>query len=289
MTKRDFAAGRRLVEPGHRRVQPGRTPEEVGADPSGVEPELVVVEAVEGEQPVGEVGDEQQRDAGGQEVERRLAPARVQGQPHDGADQDHVADRIRDRDDLAEQGQVVEVQVRRHQRDPRREREADGEDQAVDEVVAVRAGAAAPEEQQQPRHHHGVHRHVERVPGRGERDLRAEQMRIAVGVEVAEPEQGRAAGQQEPRQPRRRPVPLDPQEDREHRRQADQVHQRAAALEGRDRQVEPAQDRPGDQVDGPGRGAPPTRGGAHVSDRLPRRLRPRSAASRAPRAPRGRR
>jgi hypothetical protein len=36
-------AGRRLLEPRHRRVQRGRAPEQVEADPAGVEPELVVV------------------------------------------------------------------------------------------------------------------------------------------------------------------------------------------------------------------------------------------------------
>ena len=43
--ERDLAAVRGLVEPGHRRMQAGRAPEQVGADPAGVEPELVVVAA----------------------------------------------------------------------------------------------------------------------------------------------------------------------------------------------------------------------------------------------------
>ena len=97
----------------------------------------MVVAAVQRQQPVGEVGDEQQHDAAGEQVERGLAAAGVERQAHGGADQDHVADRVGDRDDLADERQVVLVQVGRHQRDPRRQREADGEDQPVDQAAAV--------------------------------------------------------------------------------------------------------------------------------------------------------
>ena len=194
----------------------------------------MVVDAVQGQQPVGEVGDQQQHDAAREQVERGLAATGVEREPHDGADEDDVADGVRDRDDLPDRGQVVLVQVRRHQRDPCRQREADREDQAVDQAAAVAAAVASPYEQQQPGHHHRVHRDVERVAWRRERHLRAEQVRIAVGVEVAEPEQRRAGREQQPRQPRRGLVQADADEDREHRREPDQVHQRAAALQRRD-------------------------------------------------------
>ena len=117
----DLAPGRRLVEPSHRRMQPGRAPEEIRADPPGVEPELVVVQAVKRQEPVGEVGDKEQHDAGRQQVERRLPATRVEREPDDGADQDDVTDRIRHRDDPAQQRQVVLMKVGRHQRDPRRQ------------------------------------------------------------------------------------------------------------------------------------------------------------------------
>ena len=89
-----------LLEPRHRRVQTAGAPEQVGPDPAGVEPELMVVEAVQRQQPVREIGHEQQADAGGEQVERGLAPAGVERQTKGRADQDHVAERVGDRDEL---------------------------------------------------------------------------------------------------------------------------------------------------------------------------------------------
>ena len=200
----------------------------------------MVVEAVQGQQPVSEVGDQQQHDAAREQVERGLAATGGEREPHDGPDEDDVAHGVRHRDDFPDRGQVVDVQVRRHQRDPCRQREADREDQAVDQPAPVTSTVAPPYQQQQPGHHHGVHRDIERVPWRRERHFRAEQVRIAVGVEVAEPEQRRAGREEVPRHSRRRVVETDPDENRDHGREADQIHQGAAALQRLDTDIEHA-------------------------------------------------
>ena len=123
----------------HRRMQCRRAPQEVEADPADVEPELVDIGAVEDQQAVDEVGRQQQDDARADQVERGRAPAAVEREPDRRREQQHVPERICDRHQLGDRRQLVVVQVRRHQRDPLRQREPDREDQPVDHAAAVAA------------------------------------------------------------------------------------------------------------------------------------------------------
>ena len=243
----------------HRRMQRRRSPQQVEADPADVEPELVGVGPVQDQQAVDEVGRQQQDDARAEQVERGRAPAAVEREPDRRREQQDVAERIGDRDELGDRRELVVVQVRRHQRDPLRQREADGEDQAVDHAAAVAAAAAPPDQQQQPGHQHGVDEHVGGVAGRRERDVAVEQQRVAVGVEVAEPEQEEADGEEDPGRDRARPVQPHADDDRQHRREPEQVHHRPAAAERRQQHVRGGQQRAERQVREPGGRA------AHVS------------------------
>ena len=249
--QRALAAGDGLGEPRHRRVQAGDAPEHVAADPAGVEPQLRVEIAVQRHDAVDEVGRREQRDAGDQGAERGLAPARVEREADRGAEQDHVAHRVGDRRHLRPQPDVALVQVRGDQRDPGRERQADRQHEAVQQPAAVGAAAAAPHEQQQAGHQHRVHRDVAGVAERRERHRPAGEALVVVRVEVAEPEQRRAGGEQQPGGPRRGPVAQDAEGDREHRREAERVHEDAAAAQRADQ----VRDGAGDserEVDDPG-------------------------------------
>ena len=275
------ATGRPLLDLPHRRMQCRRAPQEVEADPADVEPELVDVGAVEDQQAVDEVGRQQQDDARADQVERGRAPAAVEREPDRRREQQHVPERICDRHQLGDRRQLVVVQVRRHQRDPLRQREPDRQDQPVDHAAAVAATAAAPDQRQQPGHQHGVNEHVGGIAERRERDVAVQQQRVAVRVEVAEPEQRESDREQGPGRDRARPVHPHADVDRHHRGEPEEVHHRPAAAERRHQDVGGRQHRAERQVRDPGRRA------AHVSRRRPvfRLHRPGSRAVRARRAP----
>ena len=190
------------LELDHRRVQRGRAPQEVEAEPAEVEHDLAVVGARERDQAVGEVGREQGEDARHEQIERGPARAGVDGEPDRGGEQQDVADRVGDRDELGDGRELLVVQRRLDQRDPRDQREAERHDQRVDRPGAVALRVAAADEDQQPHHQGRVDEDVGRVAERRERHLRAGQARIAVGVEVAQPEQ-----QEADREPAPRPGP----------------------------------------------------------------------------------
>ena len=100
------AVRRGPLELAHRRVQRRRAPQQVEADPADVEPHLAVVGAREGDEAVGEVGGEQGDDARGEQVERRPARARVDGEPDRRGEQQDVADRVGDRDQLRDRREL---------------------------------------------------------------------------------------------------------------------------------------------------------------------------------------
>lgn len=79
-----LAIWRGVLERSHRRMQSRGAPEQVEADPADIEDDLPVVVAVEGDQAVGEVGDQERDDAAGEQVEGRLTLARVQSQTDGG-------------------------------------------------------------------------------------------------------------------------------------------------------------------------------------------------------------
>ena len=199
-----LTARRRLRQACHRGMQPGHAPEDVGADPAGVEPMLVLERTVQRQHAVREVGDRQQCDGRDQRPEGGLAATRVEREPDGGAQQDHIAHGVGDRRHLGPQPDVALVQVRSDQRHPRRQRQPHREDDAVDQAAAVGAVAATPHEQQQPAHHQRVHRDVGGVAQRRERDLVPREALVVVRVQVAEPEGGAAGGEQDPGAPARR-------------------------------------------------------------------------------------
>ncbi len=197
------AVGGRALEAAHRRVQRRGAPQQVEADPADVEDDLAVVGALERDDAVGEVGDEQRDDAQREQVEGRLAAAAVDGEADRGGEQQDVAERVGDRDELRDGAHRAVVQVRRDQRDPREQREAERHDQRVDDARAVALRVAPADEHQQARHERRVDEHVRAVAQRRERHVGAEQPRVAVRVEVAEPEEQEPDGEEPPRAGRR--------------------------------------------------------------------------------------
>ena len=158
--RRVSRSGAASLEIRHRRVERRRTPEQVEADPADVEPHLAVVRARERDQAVGEVGGEQGHDARDEQVERRPARARVDGEPDRRREQQDVADRVGDRDQLGHRRELLVVERRLDQRDPRDQREAERDDQRVDRPGAVALRVAPPDEDQQAHHQGGVDDHV---------------------------------------------------------------------------------------------------------------------------------
>ena len=232
------AVGRRLLELAHRGVQRRGAPQQVEADPADVEDDLAVIGAVQGHDAVGEVGDQQRDDRRGQQVEGRQALARVDGQADGGGQQEDVAQRIGDRHQLARHRHRLVVQVGRDERDPRQQRQAQRHDQRVDDARAIALRVAPADEHQQARHQRRVDGHVGAVAQRRERDVGAEQPRVAVGVEVAEPEQRHPDREPGPRPARGRLVAADTHDDRHDGREAEEVEDRAAGRERRHPHVE---------------------------------------------------
>ena len=139
--------------------------------------------------------------------------------------------------------------------------------------VAARGPAAAA-----PPSSPGTSRRRSASPSDGNGHLGAEQVRVAVGVEVAEPEQRGARGEQLATAARDAGrCQADADEDRDHGRQADQVHQRPAALQRRHaRRYRAHRSAPDREVDGPRAAVRRERASGHR-----RALRSRSAAARA--------
>ena len=235
--------GGRLGQLAHRRMQRCGAPEEVEADPADVEDDLAVVGAVQRHDAVDEVGDEQRDDARGEEAERGAAATAVDGEADGGGEEQDVARRVRDRHELREDVHRVVVDVGRDERDPRDEREAQRHDERVDEAGAVAVRVAAPYEREQPDHERRVDEDVHPVADRRERHLPAEDARVGVRVEVAEPEQREPEREEEPRALGGRAVAADADEDGQHRREPQHVHDRPGALERRHPDVERAQQR----------------------------------------------
>ena len=125
-------------------------------------------------------------------------------------------------------------------------------------AVAVRVAAA--HEREQPDHERRVDEEVHAVADRRERHLAAEDARVGVRVEVAEPEQREAEREEQPRALCGGAVAADAGEDRQDRQEAQHVHDRAGALERRDPDVEGAEQRTAGEQQLPGRRA--ARGGA---------------------------
>ena len=263
------AVRRGALELGHRWVQRRRAPQQVEADPADVEPHLAVVGAREGDEAVGEVGREQGDDAQGQEVERGPARARVDSEPDGGRQQQDVADRVGDRDQLRDGREPVVVQRGLDQCDPRDQRKPQCDDQGVDQPGAVALRVAPADQDQEARHERRVDDQVRRVPDRRERHLVVEQPRVAVRVEVARPEEEEPEREPAPRAGGDRAVAPEAHEDRDHRREPEQVEDRAASRERRHEDVQRGDDRPDDQVGLPQRHRGEASANRHLNSRQP--------------------
>ena len=95
-----LAVGRRPLELDHRRVQGRRAPQQVERDPADVEPRLAVVGALQRDDAVREVGHQQRDDARRHQVEGGRAPAAVDREADRRGEQQHVGQRVGDRDEL---------------------------------------------------------------------------------------------------------------------------------------------------------------------------------------------
>jgi hypothetical protein len=248
------AALRRLLERAHRRMQRGGAPEQVVEDPADIKEHLAVVGAVEQHAVVDRVGRQEADNAAGEQVEGRCADAAADREPDRGGEQEDVAHRVGDRDGLG-QPVAAELDVRGDQEDPREQGDAQREDERVDGAGPVGARVAPPHEQEQAGHQRRVDGEVERVAGRGEPDVEAEQAGQAVGVEVAHQVERLAEGEEAPCDDRPGAVHAHAGQDGGHTGDAEGVDDRpvdrAAALElGHDR-VEVGEERAGQQVPQP--------------------------------------
>jgi hypothetical protein len=244
-----------LLERAHGRMKRGRSPDDEVRDPPHVVDELVVVRPIQQRVVVRAVGDEQGDHARDEEVEGGGALAGVDGKADRGGEEQDVPERVRRRDGLGQWREPREVEVRRDEEDPREQREPDREDHGVDRGAAVGRGIPPPDEQEEAADERGVDSEVDGVAGRGKADRSAEELGVAVGVEVAGDIEELADEEERPGKPRLRPVHPHRDADGGRREEANEVDQPRVALHARERQVTPGQRGRADEVPEPD-GAP---------------------------------
>ena len=247
---------RRLLQGAHRGVERGSAPEEVVDDPADVVAELVVVRVREQCVRVGRVHGEERDDAPDQEVEGRGAHAHVDREANRGREEQDVPERVRGRDQLLERREPREVDVRGDEEDPRDERDAHREDERVDDAGAVALRVPASDEDEEPGHEGRIYREVDPVAERRKLDVDAEELRVAVRVQVAREEEELADDEEQPGGARTRAVQVDADRDRDGGGEAQHVDQRAARLERRQPKVRGREQPAGREIDQPGASAP---------------------------------
>ena len=228
-----------------------RAPQHEVGDPAHVVDELMVVGPREQRIVVGAVGGKQRNGARGEQIEGPGPSACIHRQPDQGRQQEDVAQRIGDRHELGEQGQPREMDVRRNEEHPRQQREADGEDQRVDDGGAIAVRVAPAHEQQKPAEQRRIDKQVDRVARGRKSDDAAEQRGVRVGVEVARDVEHLADEQQAPRQHRLRPVHTHPGGDRQRGHQPDQVDETGVALERRHEHIRQREQRGDGEIPAP--------------------------------------
>jgi hypothetical protein len=246
-----LAAGLHVGKLDHRGVQRRRAPQEVEEDPAGVQPQLVVVGAVQGEDPVDEVGEQQRDDAGDEQVEARTPLARVDGETDRRGQEDEITGGVGDRHQLGDQAHRAVVDVRGDEEQERDQAQPDAHDHRVDDPGAVGALVAAAHQQHQADHQHRVHADVHGVAGRRERDRGAGQLGVAVGVDVAQEEEGQTGGHEPPGGRGLGLVDADARDDADDAVEPQPVDDRARALEGGLEHVQRAEDRASREIDPP--------------------------------------
>ena len=224
---------RGLFERAHGRMKRGCSPEEVVGDPADVVDELVVVGVGEQRERVGGVDREQRDDAGRKEVEGRRSLAHVDRETDRRCEQKDVPQWVCGGDHLLGHRQAGEVNVRSNEEDPRQEADSDRQDPRVDHGGPVSLGVAPPDQEEEPGYERRVDGQIERISERRELDVGACQLRIAVRVEIAGEEEELADDEEQPRRAGPRPMEVDPHRDRDRGREAEEIDERTAGLEGR--------------------------------------------------------
>ena len=130
--------------------------------------------------------------------------------PHRHRHQQHVAQRVGDRDQPLGQEQVGHAHVGPDQEHPGQQADPGGDDGGVNQAGHVAAGGPLADQQQQPGGQHRVEAQVEAVGDRRERDLQPEHPLVVEAVGVADAEQQLAARDEVPGHRPGRPPHADP-------------------------------------------------------------------------------
>ncbi len=205
---------------------------------------------------VRRVDGEEGNDASAEEVEGRRPLPGVDCESDRGGEEEDVAERIGGGDGLLEHREAREVDVRRDEEDPGEQCDADRDDQRVDDTGTVALRVTTADEDEQARDERRIDGQVDGVPDGRELDLGARQLGVAVGVKIAGEEEEEADDEEDPGRPCLGTVEVDPERDGDRRREAEQVEQRAVALQRREPEVRRGEDEPRSEVDEPGAAAP---------------------------------
>jgi hypothetical protein len=179
----------RLGQRHHRRVQGGQAEGRVVQHPDGVDRAADLPGAVEHAEAVHGVHRHQGEQAEGQQPGGDGSVAARPPQPDRHRQQQHVAQRVGDRDRALDQAEVGQADIGPDQEDPREYADASGDDGGVDQAGGVAPGGATADQQQQPGGQQRVEDQVEGVGDRGERDLDLEHPLEVEAVGVADGEQ----------------------------------------------------------------------------------------------------
>ncbi len=209
-------------------------------------------------QAVCHVADQQRDRPQHQQLHRAdpQAPAGDQAGQH--RQDQHVAQRVGDRDSPGERAQAIGVVVGQDQIQPGQQTQAGGDDQCVEQARPVLGHASGPHQQQQSRRPDRVHQQVEAVSHRRERVLLVQHIGQHVERGVTGDEAQLGAGQQIPRQRPGGALQPDPRQSAQDRHQPKRRPQLKVVARQRkvgDRQ--PARHHDRDQPHQPG-GAPRT-------------------------------
>ena len=237
------------------------TPKHEVRDPADVVRQLVVIAVDEECIVVGAVSGEQGDDARHEEIEGGCALAGVDGEPDRRCQQQDIPERIGNRYALRKRREPRQVHVRGDEEDPGQQREADCENERVDQHGAVALRTAPLDEQEQPAEQDGIERQIDGVACRRESDRSAEQLRVRVRIRVPGDVEQLTREQESPRESRLRPVHADAESDRDHRGQSERVDRNGIALERRHENVERRQHHRRSEIPEPEAPAPIPKGG----------------------------
>ena len=192
-------------------MQGGRAPAQVGGHPAEVE-QAAVVAAIGGEPGVDDVGAQLEHQGQAEQPVAGATGARAGGQPGQHGQQEHVGQRIGERDQPRPQPQGGIRGDRPHQERPRQQPQTGGDDEGVGQPGPVPPAGPAADHDQQGGRQERVAGQVEPV-GRGRERLAVEHVDVDAVDHVAGDEHAQAAGQAVPDATAGRPVQAHPGED----------------------------------------------------------------------------